>query len=65
MTTYRLHADALLRLASMAADNPAADPDAILAIVRSAEVDTDVAALPQVNDGPQIGDDAEKPAKPE
>ncbi|WP_449411117.1 hypothetical protein [Methylobacterium komagatae] len=64
MTTYRLHADALLRLASMAADNPAADPDAILAIVRSAEVDGD-AALPQVGDGPQVGDDSDKPAKPE
>lgn len=64
MTTYRLHADALLRLASMAADNPAADPDVILAIVRGAEVDSDP-ALPQVSDGPQVGDDSDKPAKPE
>jgi hypothetical protein len=63
MTTYRLHADALLRLASMAADNPSADPDMILAIVRSAEVDSGEPAMPQVDDGPDVG--ADKPAKPE
>lgn len=66
MNAYRLHADALLRLASMAADNPSADPDAILAIVRSAEISSDAAGLPQVSDGPSLDEgEAEKPAKPE
>lgn len=58
---HRISAGALLRLATLASEAAAGDPEEIWTIVRDAEAEEPV--LPQVEDGPDISTD--KPAKPE